>query len=571
MPPPLLEPARPAASRRLCRVSFWPAWVLALGLTGRGQAADAEPPNPIPASEATAVRVNAFRFEAADTNRPLVFSTNVLAALVAEYAGRELGDAELEAARRRITEHYVAHGYLNSGALLPDQDVAKGVVTFLIVEGRLSEIYVHGTRRLKPKFARRRLEVGVPRPLNLDQLGDALNTLRLNPNVDRMTADIQPVRTNGAVVLGQSILDLQIEEARPYHLELQIDNYQPPSVGAELMEILASCQNLTGNSDVLALQYGLLQRGQSGGVAFAGLDNLGVAYSLPVTARDTTLGAFYDRRDYAVVQEPFNQLDIQSSYYAYGLRVQQPLYRGRGHSVSAGLSLERRHSESFLLGEPFSFSSGTLGGEADVTVLRLNTEWTRSWVNQNLMARLTTSLGLDAWGATRLPLGADGRFVSVLGQWQYIRRLNSGPFAGALGDSQLVFRGGFQWADDPLLAMEQFSLGGINTVRGYIQNQLVRDTGVFASVELRVPVIRGKSGGQILQVVHFFDFGAGWDVGTRTPEPTSISGVGLGLILNVAKRLNARFDWGYPLRDVPNTDDSLQGLGLYFQVGYAFF
>jgi hemolysin activation/secretion protein len=37
-------------------------------------------------------------------------------------------------------------------------------------------------------------------------------------------------------------------------------------------------------------------------------------------------------------------------------------------------------------------------------------------------------------------------------------------------------------------SIEQFSLGGIDTVRGYRQNQIVADNGVFGSVELSVPL-----------------------------------------------------------------------------------
>ena len=512
-----------------------------------------------------------FRFQPEDTNRALAFSTNVLASLVAQYIGNQLDDIELEAARRRITEHYLKNGYINSGALLPDQDLREGIVTFLIVEGRLTEVYVHGANRLKPRYLQRRIELGSKPPLNLDRLADSVDIIRRNPNVRSVVADLQPVKKEGAVVLGQSVLDLRVEEASPYHVDLVLDNYRPASIGAGELLIVASDQNLTGHSDPLELQYGLLEETKDHGAEFSGLDNINVSYSIPVTVRDTTIGGFYERRSYAVIEQPFSELNIDSSYEGYGFRMSQPLFRGGGHSLGVGLSFEHRRSEGFLLGQPFSFTPGTVGGVSEDTVLRFNVDWNRSWTNQNLALRLTVSWGLDALGATSLPSGPDGQFVAVLGQWQYAWRLLPESNSGLCAGTQFVFRGGFQWTDDPLISMEQLSLGGPGTVRGYRVNQVVRDTGVFGTVEVQIPIIRSKHNVMSLSAAPFFDAGAGWNVESSNQGLNNLSSVGVGLNLNVTRRVSARLDWGYPLRDPHNPHTDLQDLGLFFRIGCTIF
>jgi hemolysin activation/secretion protein len=40
---------------------------------------------------------------------------------------------------------------------------------------------------------------------------------------------------------------------------------------------------------------------------------------------------------------------------------------------------------------------------------------------------------------------------------------------------QYVLRNDLQLAKDPLLPLEQFTVGGASTVRGYRENQLVKD------------------------------------------------------------------------------------------------
>ena len=76
------------------------------------------------------------------------FSAEELAEVTAAYTNRYLTSEDLEALRQALTVHYVQRGYLNSGAVIPDQKVTDGVVELHIVEGRLTEIDVTGTARL---------------------------------------------------------------------------------------------------------------------------------------------------------------------------------------------------------------------------------------------------------------------------------------------------------------------------------------------------------------------------------------------------------------------------------------
>ena len=52
---------------------------------------------------------------------------------------------------------YVERGYLNSGAVIPDQRVEDGVVRIQIIEGRLSEVEVTGDTHLSAGYVQDRL------------------------------------------------------------------------------------------------------------------------------------------------------------------------------------------------------------------------------------------------------------------------------------------------------------------------------------------------------------------------------------------------------------------------------
>ncbi len=59
-------------------------------------------------------------------------------------------------------------------------------------------------------------------------------------------------------------------------------------------------------------------------------------------------------------------------------------------------------------------------------------------------------------------------------------------------DFQLYGKVQGQVADQPLVSSEEFSLGGINTVRGYLESEELGDDGVSGTIELRSPDLAPK-------------------------------------------------------------------------------
>jgi hemolysin activation/secretion protein len=93
-----------------------------------------------------------------------------------------------------------------------------------------------------------------------------------------------------------------------------------------------------------------------------------------------------------------------------------------------------------------------------------------------------------------------------------------------------VLRSDLQFSTRALVPLEQFSLGGLQSVRGYRQDALLTDNGFFASAEVRLPILRVEKLEGVLQVVPFVDFGIGWNSSDNPdPDPNSLVGVGLGL------------------------------------------
>ena len=481
-----------------------------------------------------------------------VFSKEELAEITKPYVGREVTSEDLEALRQTLTKYYISRGYVNSGAIIPDQKVVNGVITLRVIEGKVSDIEVRGNRWFTKGYLQNRLALGTGPPVNIAQLQQRLQLLQQNELLERLQAELKP-----GIRPGESVLRVTVQERPPVLVTAGFDNYQPPSVGAERGWLSIAHRNLTGHGDPLRLSYGRSQ----------GINpQLDIWYAFPVTAHDTTVNMRYRKNDFSVVEEPFESLDIESESDIYHLSVRQPLYRDLNQEFALSLAGERLWDRTSLLGEPFSFSPGAVNGESTVTAVRFAQEWTHRTQREVVAARSQFSLGIDALGATMhgsdIP---DGRFLSWLGQFQWARVFR--PW-----DVQFIFRTDIQLSNDPLLPLEQIAVGGRYSVRGYRENQLVRDQGLIASLESRIPLVRNVPWAEYLQIAPFVDFGKAWNREVETPSPRSISSVGLGLrwaatLMTFPFHLRPQIEiyWGYRLREVDNPENDLQDDGIHFQ------
>ena len=238
------------------------------------------------------------------------------------------------------------------------------------------------------------------------------------------------------------------------------------------------------------------------------------------------------------------------------------MYRTLSSSVEAFVRGERRRAKSTLgllnIGLPVP---GADDGKTDVTVLRFGVEALHTTREQVLSGRGLVSWGLDALGST-MNFGdePDSRFVTGLLQLQWARRL---PWFGA----EFVARYNMQVSNHPLLTLEQFSIGGRYTVRGYRENQVVRDNGLIGSAEFRLPVYQRVSPSIIVDLVPFFDAGHSWNKERKEIGQQTLMSVGIGTRAFVTGWGYFEFFWGHRLKDVSRIGErDLQDDGIHFRI-----
>jgi len=465
-------------------------------------------------------------------------------ALIQQVENREVTFEELLQLRSQITQLYINNGYITSGAFLPNnQDLTSGVVKIQVIEGELERIEIGGLERLPEGYVRRRLQIAATTPLNQKRLENALQLLQQNPLFERVNAELTAGSTQGS-----NVLRVVIKEASPLDINLRADNHQSPTIGSSQGTLEASHHNLLGFGDRLNFSYGITQ----------GLNLYDINYTIPINARDGTLSLGYNTADSRIIEEPFQEVGIRSKTQTYSLSFRQPISRNLTSEFALGFALDLRRSQTFILNNmPFSFSEGANNGQSNVTVIRFSQDWLNRSTKRVLAARSQFSFGIDAWDATINNTGTDGRFFSWLGQFQWVQQLSP--------RNLLVARINTQLTPDSLLSIERFSLGGVDTVRGYRQNQLVADNGIMGSFEVRIPLTADP---RVFQLAPFFEIGTGWNHRDSSPELATIASIGLGGRWLINRGLSLRLDYGIPLIRVEQPGDSLQDNGLYFSLQY---
>jgi hemolysin activation/secretion protein len=487
-----------------------------------------------------------------------VFSNQELAGVVADYIGRDLRAADIEALRRKISQYYIDHGYINSGAVLKSQSLADGALTVDIIEGKLTDVRQSGQEGLPEDYIKDRLIAGSGEPLNVKDLQDSYRLLLADPMIQQLNGQLLP----GAHP-GEALLDVRVKRARPYQLYLGSDNYQTPAVGGYTGRIGGWVDNSLSLGERIDAQF-IVNDGSLG-------YNTGI--NIPLNAYDTRFNFRYSDTYSSIVEAPLDKLKITNHIIGFDGGLSHPVYRTFADDFTLGLNFVVRQNRML-------FDNGNIcqpiGGadkncDMQVSVMRMAQKFSHRGDTNNVLFWSTFNVGFDALGATINPAGsASAEFMSWLGQGMFMQRLwQEGP--------SLVVKANMQLADKPVLSLERYSLGGAYTVRGYRENTFVRDNGFNTNIEIQYPIFSADTQEKnTLNLVPFLDYGGAWNnvtIDEKRPATEYLFSAGLGFKWQY-HQIASEFYWAHAFTPVKNrtlASHDIQDDGIHFRVNVNVF
>lgn len=476
------------------------------------------------------------------------FVTDVRAALERERQKQPpqgLTIGQLEAMTRAISEELRADGLFLAQVFVPEQTVSNGKVVIQVMQGRLSDVVAEGSKSYSAKTLAAPFDGITGRPLEFDEVKDAFGALRDYPGLIS-----QGVFSPGDEQ-GTTQLTLRVIEEDRFEYSASADNYGTEFTGEIRALFNLTVNNPTGGADRLFLS--LLQTFDPTEGTFGAF-----SYTRPGLDSKNLWGGGYQRNDFDVAQVLAGQ-GIEGTTDIGNVFFSRRLVRGDSSNALLTVDLARKSSEVTELSEPI--------GEDDLTVLSLIFDY--DFVDQR-------GLNQGSLGFSRGINDLFGAMDSTGNGGSSSRQGGSGEFAGGffekwngtfsrlqrITDSfSLLVRAEAQYSSDLLVSLEQFSLGGPNSVRAYPPAEFLADSGGFASAEFIVSpgaFADGTSWLDNFQVSVFYDYAGGInsDPDLAIENKTNdIHGYGLGLRYELPGRLFARLEVATQASDLQPTND----------------
>ena len=534
---------------------------LSCGLVASAGAADeVEPPNPVPVGVARPAPAEAAPEASFDVYEYRVEGTTLLPTIVVEQAvyphlGESKTLSDVEKAREALEKAYHGAGYLTVLVSIPQQKVGGGVVKLAVTEAPVNRLRVVESRYFslgEIKAAAPELAEGnVP---NFPQMQKELAAL--NRSADRkITPVLRPGKTPGTVEV-----DLKVKDQLPLHGSVELNDRYSQDTSRTRLSANLRWDNLWQKQHGLGITVQTAPENTDESRVFS------ASYTWPLASGNYL--AFYgvkSESDVAAV----GTLNVVGNGVIFGARYIRPVPSRRDgffHTATLGVDYKDFDQSVSLIG----------GGDFNtpITYLPFTLGWDGTWLGQSESGQhRSTKVGVAFNFHLRGLVAdeqefADKRFKGRA-NYAYLRGTASHDEAWSNGWG-VNARIGWQIAAQPLISNEQFAIGGVDTVRGYLESAALGENGANLNLEARTPSFAKKLSDSVdeLHLLAFVDVGS-----VRVREPLSgqddrftLAGAGVGLRLKGWRGVAAGLDWAVALKDRGYTERG-DSRG-HFRLGY---
>ena len=454
------------------------------------------------------------------------FSPDDLRPLYAGLVGQTVTVAEMFKVASDLEVRYRAAGFITTRVIVPPQTIDDGRFRIRVVEGFVADIvYPDDIGPARAAVASLLDPLRDLRPINV---ADVERSLLLAGDLPGMTvkATLEPSPT----ALGGSVIVVH-QERKAFDASMTFDNRSSPYVGAQEWTANLAWNGFASHADQLAL----IARVSS--PVYREWLVLG-SYRALLTG-DGLMLALQSSFARSQPGEELDPLQVHSRVLSEQATLTYPIIRSRLENLHVFGEFEFRDVLTDF--GPIAFNRDNL------RILRAGLDYDRAdgW-NGVTAVRGTVHQGLDIFQAT--PAGSP-LASRAFGRAVYTKFTATVTRIQSLADDlSLVTTVAGQISNKPLLASEQFALGGPSFARAYDDGEISGDKGWAGSAELRYTVAIPKFVSNGAEFYVYFDGGQVWSE-SRLPlvGGTALTSTGGGVRVNPLENLSASLEADVPL------------------------
>lgn len=458
------------------------------------------------------------------------FSPESFSFITKRYENKELSLFDLEILAKGIEREYLKRGAI-AAVFVPPQEIEEEIVILQVVEARMGQLEIQKHKYFDRKRLNYYWQILPGEFLRYDKISKSIQMMNKNPDRE-VKATLHAGKEPGTT----DIL-LTPKTNFPLHFVFSLDREGSPPTGVVKKGGGIRHNNFLSLDDILLSGY-------TWGKDFSGIY---IYHNLPVSAYGTSLLYGYSRSESKPKKE-YAIHEIRSEAKNISLSLHQDLYKKDEY-------LGEVHIEFNAKDKTTQTKEGTLNRDR-LRIISLGASFLHRGLGSSTSISPEFSQGIKALGASPddNPLasrGAKPSFSKFKLSLHHRRNLPLNLKTSLKFKTQISSR--------KLTPQEEFSLGGIDSVRGYPSGDYLADTGITENLELLIPAFfiparlqlpyDGDSLKNQTTMVVFLDHGWGKRRGALATEKQSVNllGIGAGLRLSFFNQLLLRLEWGFPL------------------------
>ena len=454
-----------------------------------------------------------------------------------KYLNRKVYIAELEELTLNIEKLYLEHGII-AAAYIPAQKLAGGVIRINIVEAKFGKVATKKHRYFDNDRPDLYLRMKEGDTLFYEKISRSLQ--RVNRNPDR---EVKSYLQKGDKP-EQTDIVMDIKSYFPVHLNMSYDREGGVYTGKERKTIGVRHNNFLQVDDIFMAGY-------SYGKSFS---STYLYHNIPVTNTGTSITYGYsDSR--SVPKKEFATFGIGSRSQTVSLFANQDLYYKTDYLGEINIGIDSTDKVTT------THQNGTISRNRFRT-LEVKGNFIDRGHKDYISIQPHVTQGLNIFGARRREDIPPGFTTAISGYKNTFTKGNLGVKYVRLlqGDMKFVLNFHSQLASEELASQERFSLGGMNSIRGYPSQDFLSENGARANFELIFPAFfiperyklpfESKTLKQSINGLVFLDEGYGQRRGEVTlgeDRNVHFAGVGAGVRVNLYNQFNVKADWGIPI------------------------
>jgi hemolysin activation/secretion protein len=441
--------------------------------------------------------------------------------------------ADVEKAQAALEKVYQDAGYPTVRVDIPEQKVEDRVVHLQVFEAKVERTRITGSRY----FSLGQIRAGVP-ALAQGAVPHLPTVQKQLEELNKASGDrtVTPIARAGNTP-GTTEWELKVDDKLPLHGSVEVNSRNTPGTTYTRLTASIRYDNLWQRFHSASFQFQTSPENSDEVQVYAG------TYVMPWFDTGWRLATYIVGTNSANAVAVLGGSTILGNGQIVGLRAVRPLPDGGDyfHTLSVGLDYKNFGQDLFSPvrtdSTPVEYVPFT--ARYDLTLKHSPEALTTFGLEGNVLFR---GMGNDEAQFDRKRLGSRTNYAYFGADLEHRHTL---PF-----DTRLIGRLSGQIADGRLISNEQFTAGGIRSVRGYHEVEVLGDDGLSGSLEFYGPSLTPDSWdfADDLRAIVFADAARVWVIEPLNDQPDhyDLASAGVGTKWQFWKHLNGEVYWSYP-------------------------